>query len=423
MTDRDLTGLLERASAHVPEVDLAQDAWAEALAERARRRRRWTAGVGAVAAGALAVAAVQLAGGPDRADPLPAVTATTPPVTGTLSDGTAYAELPLEGKEGDLPQFSAGLPEVIDPSDPMVPFGAVTVPLSSVLAVYVHAVPGGYQPVVVGPGGKQFLPDLVLEPTRDKGGNEGVPLGPRAIGDGRFAYFPQPGKVVRLDVYTGAVTSYAVPSPYVQSVGWGPSTGLVVVRGDGQTWTLDPSEPGGTVRATGPAAYDGLYRVSADATNGGRHVVVTRQREGTQPGTGAELTAPVTETWGETVGVEQGRAAVGAFFDQDVTNPVIRRGNGPIYQGVVAVDTATWRATVLLAPENPDGQTGRFKGCCTVLGWADAHTALIQTVGSHGSWVLAWDVDTGQVFRVTRIEVDPAKDQVPALALNVGWRY
>ena len=81
------------------------------------------------------------------------------------------------------------------------------------------------------------------------------------------------------------------------------------------------------------------------------------------------------------------------------------------------------RATLLLAPENPDGQTGRFKGCCIPLSWWNASTLLLQTVGSHGSWVLAWDVDTGKVFRVTQIQVDPPQEEVPRLVLNVGWRY
>lgn len=421
MSERDLAALLERATADLPDVDLADEAWSDAYAARLRRRRRVTAGVGAVAAGALAVVAVQSLGGQEHRNP-PVTTATTPVTTGTLADGTAYAELPLEGKEGELPQLDVGLPAVIDPSDPMVPFGAVTTPLDSVLAVYVRVVSGGYQPVVVGSGGKQYLPDLMLEPTRDNGGNEGVPLGPRAIGDGRYAYFPQPGKVVRLDVYTGAVASYAVPSPYVQSVGWGQSTGGIVVRGDGQTWSLDPDKPHAPPKALGPAAYDGEFRMSADAGNPGRRVVVTRQDEDGQPGTGGILAAPVSETWGETLGTQRW-AAVGGFFDQEVTNSVIRRGNGPIYQGVVAVDTEGWRARVLLAPENPDGQTGRYKGCCSVLGWADARTVLLQTVGAHGSWVLAWNVMTGTVSKVTQIDVNPAAEEIPRLALNVGWRY
>jgi hypothetical protein len=126
--------------------------------------------------------------------------------------------------------------------------------------------------------------------------------------------------------------------------------------------------------------------------------------------------------WQDTINTEE-RAAAGAFFDQDVTSKVIEMGNGPIYQGLVAVDAETSQARVLLAPENPDGQTGRFKGCCTVLGWADGSTVLFQTVGSHGSWVLAWNVTNGRVYEASRIVVNPAREEIPRLALNVGWRY
>jgi hypothetical protein len=37
--------------------------------------------------------------------------------------------------------------------------------------------------------------------------------------------------------------------------------------------------------------------------------------------------------------------------------------------------------------------------------------------------VLAWDVDTGTVYRVTQVEVDPSREEISRLALNVGWRY
>jgi hypothetical protein len=134
------------------------------------------------------------------------------------------------------------------------------------------------------------------------------------------------------------------------------------------------------------------------------------------------LTSPVTELWGQTIG-SAGWVASGAFFDQNLTHPVIQRGNGPIYQGVIAVPLERGRARLLLAPESPDGQTGRFKRCCSVLGWADGHTLLFQTGGSHGAWVLAWDVNSGQVFQVSRVPADPRREPVPVVALNVGWRY
>jgi hypothetical protein len=420
MTDRDLTTLLERGSEHLAEVDFVEAAWAAALAERSRRRRRWVSGAGAVAAAAVAVGAVQLGGSGEDPTPTPTYTTSTPATTGTLGDGTAYALMPLEGKEGRLRQYAVGLPSVVDPTRAARPLSSAG-QVPSVVAVYLRRDGNGYAPVLLTEDGTQYVADLLLRPVRDEGGNERVPLGPRAMAGGEAVYFPQPGEVVRLDVRTGRVDRYAVPSPYVEDVAWSPALGRVVVRADQQAWTLDPWAEDAEVVAAGRAAYGGLFRLSARSAQAGG-LTLTRQGTDALPEAADDVRAPVSETWGETLG-SLTRAASGAFFDQDLTNPLIRLGNGPIYQGLVAVDTDERTARVLLAPENPDGQTGRFTGCCRVLGWANGVTVLFQSVGSHGSWVLAWDVSSGEVYRVTRIEVDPSKREVPQLALNVGWRY
>jgi hypothetical protein len=194
-----------------------------------------------------------------------------------------------------------------------------------------------------------------------------------------------------------------------------------VARGGGAAWVLDPWAPVAKVEPTDDTRTAGasLLGVTTDT----RSLGITWFDPASHRAVGHRAVgSPVTDLWGDTVGSATW-AAQGAFFDQTITSEVVRRGNGPVYQGVVAVPLEQGRPRVLLAPENPDGQTGRFKGCCTVLGWADAKTVLIQTFGSHGSWVLAWNVATGQVFKVTQIAVDPAQDDIPRLALNVGWRY
>jgi hypothetical protein len=139
--------------------------------------------------------------------------------------------------------------------------------------------------------------------------------------------------------------------------------------------------------------------------------------------TAVSMAAPVTEIWGDTVNTQQW-AVAGAFFDQNVVHSVIRRGNGPIYQGLVAAPgDGRGAPQLLLAPESPDGQTGRLKGCCAPLGWADATTVLLRAYGSHGVWVLAWNVSTGTVYEVSRL--GPLYDSgLPMpIALNVGWRF
>ena len=335
----------------------------------------------------------------------------------------AYDEMPLEGKESQLAHFDAGLPSVIDPKAPQTKLSNVAAPLASVVAVYLRAEGSGYRPVLVQGGGKQFVADrLLLVPTHDAGGNEGRPLGPRAIGGtGKFVAFAQPGKVVLLNIAEGSTRSIPVPSTTLEHVGWTMDDSHLVARSEGHAWTIDPWKPDPrAVPADG--AYEGLYRLTSDTTTPDDLRLKSYQDGSPLEGTSA-VQGPVFDLEGETIGTQR-RSAAGAFFDQDVTSKVIDRGNGPIYQGLVTVDSETNRSKVLLAPENPDGQTGRFKGCCTVLAWADGQTILFRADGSHGSWILTWNVETGTVLEASRIDVDPASDgPFGPIALNVGQRY
>lgn len=418
MTDRDLGALLERASEHLPGVDFAQGAWAAAVAERARRRRLAVGALGAVAAAALAVAAVQL-GGSTKPRPTPATSSTTPAIVGTLSDGTAYAVMPLEGAEAQLPDFDAGLPSVIDVRARKAhPFAG---PPTSVVAVYLRADGDVFHPVLVaGDGTQVVLDELDLVTTNDANGNAATPLGPRAFGGGgRYVVFPQRDDVVVLDTQTGDAVSYAVPSDHVEWAGWNAGDRTIVARDAEQAWTIDPGKPGSAAVPV-DGGYEGKYRITAtDSTP--TAIRLTAYDDLARPMDPVSLRAPVSGVSGETVNT-QGSAATGAFFDQNVTADVIRRGNGPIYQGLLVVDVGSTSARVLLAPENPDGQTGRFKGCCTVLGWADARTVLYESVGSHGRWILAWNVDTGAVYEVARLTTGAPDDPRTAIALNVGMR-
>ena len=419
MTDRDLGALLQRASADLVEVDLVDDAWGGALQERARRRRAVTGGLGAVAVAALAVTALQVTGGDPH--PVPSYSVTTPPTTGTLGDRTPYAALPLEGVEGGLPLFEAGLPQVVDAYGPSTRLSTLATPPRDVVAVVLRRDGGGYRPVLVTRAGEQVVVDrLLLSPTRNRAGDTSAPLGPRAFGAGRWVVFPQPGKVVRLDVRDGSVTTYAVPSPYVDSAGWGAAAGEVRVRAGRQAWTLDTSSPGAAAVPVDASVPDGA--TALELAPGSQALRVSRFDPTSHARVGERsVAAPVTELWGPTVASAQW-VATGAFLDQDVTYPLIRRGNGPIYQGLVAVRPDNGSVAVLAAPENPDGQVGRVTRCCSVLAWADPHTALLQTVGAHGSWVLAWDVESGRVMRVTRIAANPAEQEVPRVALDLGSR-
>jgi hypothetical protein len=391
----DASTLLEDASHHVDEVDLAQRAWDSALARRRLLRRRVLSTVGGLAAIGVVVAVARGDGhtGPVPA-PSPSSSTTSAPAVQRLPDGTPYAAMPLEGEEDRLPDFDAGLPSVIDPVARAEKLSALGRAPSPVVAVYLRRAGAHYRAVLVPKDRPQVVVDtLDLLPTRDGDGNQGAPLGAKAISaDGRYAVFAQPGAVVRLDLGSGTVDRYAVPAADLASVGWVDGT-TVVARTGARAWRLDLTEASPQPeRTTPPEALT------------------------------AQVAVPVTELFGETVA--RGRwAASGTYFDQDVTSPVIERGNGPIYQGLVAVDSGSRTGRVLLAPESPDGRTGRVKECCTVLAWADASTVLFRSDGYDGSWVLAWDVETGRVFDVARLDEGGGVDYPRALALAVGRRW
>jgi hypothetical protein len=423
---RDLGAALRRAGEGLPPSDLAARAWHDAVVARHGRRR---AVVGWAAATAVAGVLVAGAVGWGGSGPAPLPAPSTPPTTarqaGTLRDGTAYALMPLEGTEGGLATFPAGLPPEVDVAAPAQRLSDLTRAADPVALLYLRRVGDDrFEPVVVTSTGRQVLVDrLVLSGLHDAEGRVVAPLGPRALGGGRYAVFPQPGRIVWLDTRTGLTKDFPLPATDVVSVGWTADQGALVARSGSRSWTLDPWAPGGQATPA-DGSYAGLVRLDADERDPGRRVLVSLQARDGRPGTGGVLPAPVTAVTGETVGTEQ-RAAAGAVFDQDVTHPVGGFGDGPVYQGLVAVDVGSWTSRVLLAPESPDGQTGRLTPCCSVLGWADADTVLFETRGVHGQWVLAWDVERGTVYRVTRLAgVAPDGGRAPvAVALNVGWRH
>jgi hypothetical protein len=422
MTDRDLSTLLEHASADLPELDFAEAAWADALATRSRRRRR-TAGLVATVAVVGVIATVVQLGASPTPRPLPQQPATTTQGVRHLPDGTAYATLPQEGTETGLPTFEIGLPSTIDPTAHAVPLSSLAVPPSSVVAAFLREDGTEYQPVLVTGDGREVLVDTVHLTATNDGGSIGLPLGVRAFGGDHYLVFAQPRAVVMLDTQTGAVRRFSVPSATLMDAAWTADRGPIIARSPNGAWEIDPWSPGQVVaKPVDAASFAGQYRLSAAGGQAGPRIAVTSQDKSGALGPAVSLKAPVTDTWGETMSNEAW-AASGVFLDQNAVYSVIRRGFGPIYQGVVAV-RADGRAgaQLLLAPESPDGQTGRFKGCCSVLGWADGNTVLLRTYGSHGVWVLAWTVSTGTVYQVSRLGPLGGSGLPTAIALNVGWR-
>jgi hypothetical protein len=92
-------------------------------------------------------------------------------------------------------------------------------------------------------------------------------------------------------------------------------------------------------------------------------------------------------------------------------------------QVVAAISTVpNVPSRLLVLGETPSQTPGRATpeeirapGCCSVLGWYDEHSLLVRVVGHQSGWILAWDLRTGQVQRVTELEVG-------SIALGPGVR-
>lgn len=417
LADRDRVEEVDRAGEALREVDLVDRAWQRAVTARRQRRLR-------LAGAALAVVVVAglwwaVSGGRTAVRPRPGPSA----VPTTLADGTRFAQLPLEGREAVLRYFAAGLPPALDLAASPSSLSSLSggSPGSRVVVAWLR--PAGadaYRLVVAGADGRAVAP-RGLTVRAGPGGPDAV-LGPRAIdAAGRRVVLAEPGDVLVLDARTGESRRYPVPSAAsgssagLRDAGW-TAQGRVVVRDDSGVWTVDPGQAGAMPSRAAPTSADtAAYRLE----------VVDGRLRITGPGSAAvAVRAPVTQVVGPTVSAGSSAAAL-AVFDQNLTQPMIVGNNGPITQGLVAADLtpgAAARVRVLLAPESPDGQTGRVNPCCRVLAWADPRTVLLETAGRHGRWVLAWDVVSGQVYAVTRLRVATADEPVSPLAVGVGIR-
>ena len=119
MTGIRLGQLMEEASQHLADVDLADTAWAAAVEQRARHRRAVLRRVAGVAAAALAVGVLVTRDQPevDRVAPAPATaTSPSPVATDRATDGTLLVQAPKAADEARLPLLATHLPA--DPSAP-----------------------------------------------------------------------------------------------------------------------------------------------------------------------------------------------------------------------------------------------------------------------------------------------------------------
>jgi hypothetical protein len=118
----------------------------------------------------------------------------------------------------------------------------------------------------------------------------------------------------------------------------------------------------------------------------------------------SELQLPVQSWAGQTFSTDTMAARL--FIANDLQQ-VRTKSSQP--QVVAAISTLRALPSALLVLGETDRTTPamdpqylREPGCCAVLGWYDDSKPLIQVRG----WVLAWDVRTGKVQRVTELAVE-----------------
>ena len=83
-------------------------------------------------------------------------------------------------------------------------------------------------------------------------------------------------------------------------------------------------------------------------------------------------------------------------------------------QAIVATNTLGRDRMLVFGEEQP-----RAVDCCTVLGWTVRGELVYLSVAPSGTWIMAWNVETGLVRRVSQFLVS---DTVPPV-IALGARF
>ncbi|MGE9807084.1 hypothetical protein, partial [Janibacter sp. G1551] len=311
------------------------------------------------------------------------------PLTGTLSHGGAipFVVVPRRRDLDDLPWRDVGLPATFDIGAPTeeVTAGAKPVRGRRAVAAYLRPIPAGYDVVIVTERGRRLaFVDRVIR--RD--GAESLPIGQMSIRrDGRMVALIQRRGVLTLDVVNGLAQWHAVPADLSHG-GWGFGRAAAFIAfSPGKVWTIDPEAD--AARRLPLGSYMEHYRL---VRRGGS--VSLRYHGGEGQLTATEpVRLPVTAIVGGTFGSLGGWSVTGVDLD-----PATRRAGGTSFdrQALAAVQGDQRQRALLLAREDPFADL-------TPMGWADDHTAVVAL----GPMILAWDVISGDLRRVTHVRHSP----------------
>lgn len=387
MTEQRLRDLLVDLASDVPPPDDGRigAAWNEA---RWRRRRGQVLAAAGVAA-ALVVGAVGVAGtssdgrGPTPAERSPATSPTavesTPPSSPRAPDasygGVPVWWAPTAADEAGLSWFGSVLPRSIDLS----PGRSPVVPGEPALAVLTVQEAESARPlrfVVLTPDGETHeLAASHLRAVRDEFGNAAALTPPNGglSPDGRHVFFAQQSS---LELYVFASGTWI-------------TIDTADFAAEGARW-LDP----GTIWVP-----SGLGRSSGTTYGVDGRVVSTDVRH-TDPSLGVTTADEPYGIW-----VDSGDAVAGSYFLQ---GPV---DGGPYTNPEAVVARKGDRRAVLAL-----GINDRSKGCCPVVGWLGDSVVALES----GDRVLAWDIVTGTLSRVSElVGVDPETERT---ATSWAWQ-
>ncbi|MFI5697840.1 hypothetical protein ACIA58_38640 [Kribbella sp. NPDC051586] len=406
MRREDVPPLLVQAADRLPEPDLADAAWAAGLKVR-RRRRRIALVSGIVLLVALLIVSISIeVGSGGNADITPPNRLfNTPP--GYLAPAGQIAGIdfwvaPPPGSERFLDRLETPLGDRLELPGKVHSLSKHK--LDRIAAVVLVKNGGVYAPLLLGRDSSWSQAPVELVPV---GGRS--PLSPGAVSpDGKVVAFAQPGKLVTVDASTAEVSQYQLPAGDFQSVSWVEDAQYILVGGPGVAYRVLVGEGGdgepplaGIEASNDPEAVTAPFRIETGHVM--RYLVTGEWTED------STLTLPVRSWVGQTFSSGGG---VARLFIGDKLPEVPTMRSQP--QGVVAVSTLRTvpsRLLILGEPFAGSAQTPvgagdpafvRQPGCCAVLGWYDQQNVLVQVRG----WVLAWDLDSGRVRRVTELAVD-----------------
>ncbi len=381
-----------------------------ALVHTARRRRvRWGLSVGA---GVLAVAAAVAALGRGASavpDPVASVTTSATAATARTStiDGmTVVLGTPL-ADQPRLPMLPAAtsdlaLPESLGPIEGSLPTldGGTAADRSVRAAFVVRDAAGRGTLVLFVPGSARPLLSVPRLTVSERAGSA---LTAESISDDRRRVAVIAGDaVVAVDVRDASTRTYpveaGVPLPADARVGWSPGARRLVVRSSTLNWMIDVSS-GQVQRATPPISAT-RYQLAAEASPMllGFDAQGRMYHQRPVPG-------PIRALGATTVTNDAGWSAAAVTYSATPFQPdgatglyAVSIDNSPLSVGLVDEHPP------LLGPLAPD-----------VLGWAPGDRVLRLSGSAARPLILAWDVRSGQEFRVT---------QLPPIVLvgEPGWQ-